>query len=177
MRPRLNWSDKAIKAYTKPRTEHQLATGWTPTGRNFLNKISPNGLVDIPYKYKDQAQDLKENFLKFQEEVKARLGYEIRLMGTSRTLEEQQENYKKGRTAPGKVVTHKSGLLGDESEYQKFNAFDVNFLDPYTDDGSDPRFEEIAEIAKEMGAEWGGDWGKDKDGKIVGFNDPQHFQW
>ena len=157
--PTRNYSKRAKEYYT------QLRPG-ARSGRGLLDKIdNPSG------------RGLFDNFHLLQNAVKDQLGYDIQLMDTVRTAEEQQENFRKGRTDPGKIVTYKSGLPGDESEHQKFNALDINFLDPYTDDGSDPRFAEVAKIAKQMGAEWGGDWGKDEDGKIIGFNDRQHFQW
>jgi hypothetical protein len=131
------------------------------------------------------GRTLFDNFHALQRRVKDELGYEIQLMDTVRTAEEQKNLWNTGRKElpdggwrrVGRTVTQLDGSPGRMSEHQKFNALDINFLDPYTDDGSDSRFAEVAKIAKQMGAEWGGDWGKDEDGKIIGFNDPQHFQW
>ena len=146
--PTRNYSDQAKKYYT------QLRPG-ARSGRGLLDKIdNPSG------------RGLFDNFHLLQDAVKDQLGYDIQLMDTVRTAEEQQENFRKGRTDPGKIVTYKSGLPGDESEHQKFNAFDINFF-PYTFQGEDERFKEVWDVAKKLGARrWGGKWG-----------DPAHIEW
>ncbi|HJV45281.1 MAG TPA: M15 family metallopeptidase [Bacillota bacterium] len=83
-------------------------------------------------------------------------GYPISVCQALRTIEEQEELYAQGRTAPGNIVTwvrrtyHNFGL-----------AFDYVIL---TEDGTDCIWEDdngytaIGQIGKELGMEWGGDW-------------------
>jgi len=159
--PKRNWSKKAREYYTELRPGYR-------SGKGLLDKLD----IDNP-----TAQDLSSNFHALQGAVKDQLGYEIQLMDTARTAEKQHEHFRKGRTLnpktgkyeitnKDKVVTYKTGLLGDESKHQGYKAIDINFF-PYTKQGNDPRFKEVWDIAKKMGARrWGGDWG-----------DPAHIEW
>lgn len=51
-------------------------------------------------------------------------GWSVDIIETRRSTERQAALYAKGRTAPGKIVTWKSGAPGDESKHQLGLAFD-----------------------------------------------------
>jgi peptidoglycan LD-endopeptidase CwlK len=87
-----------------------------------------------------------------------------------RTAEEQNNDFAKGRTLPGAIVTnakagysmHNYGLAADIVPYLqgKDGALDWN--------SSSPRFMAMVVALKSEGLAWGGDW--------VHFKDMDHFQ-
>ena len=93
-----------------------------------------------------------------------------------RTLEEQQELYAQGRTAPGEIVTNCDGV-NRRSYHQSGNAVDVI---PYPEKWDEEALRDfgnyvlgIAQMLKKYGAidseiEWGGNWSS--------FPDKPHYQ-
>lgn len=90
----------------------------------------------------------------------AKEGHPVTIDSSSRTAEEQNALYQKGRTKPGKIVTEKDGYT-DMSKHQMDIAADLVFLK----DGQ-PSWDEshpwdlLGKVAKEEGLEWGGDYPK-----------------
>lgn len=93
-------------------------------------------------------------------------GISIKISECYRTVEEQNELYAKGRTAPGSIVTNAKGT-SYSSQHQWGIAFDF-YLDMDIDgDGkkSDDAFNnkkstfnKVGKLAKSIGLGWGGDW-------------------
>ena len=83
-----------------------------------------------------------------------------------RSFNDQRELYAKGRTDPGKIVTHaKPGY-----SWHNFGlAVDIAFQKDGKLSYSDRLYSTIVPIAKELGLEWGGDW--------IRYKDRPHFQW
>lgn len=114
-----------------------------------------------------------------------RPGVTCKLVEGYRTAEYQQELYAQGRTAPGQVVTHRSGRPGNESIHQSSLAADIGFftLSKSTPPGSAPgsapkerflvsndreRDAYYAHLCRAEGLRAGNDW-KSKD--------PPHCEW
>lgn len=93
----------------------------------------------------------------------------IRIIPTHgyRSIAEQNAIYAQGRTKPGKIVTN---AKGGQSLHNFGVAFDICFSDgkrAFYPPKSDPRWNKIAKIAKNLGLEWG-----DR-----GYIDYPHFQF
>ena len=94
------------------------------------------------------------------------LGIKLRVASGLRTFKEQQDLYDKGRSKPGKIVTnakpgdsfHNYGLAIDVVEIKDGKAIWKN-----------PRWQQIADLAKSIGFKWGGDW--------KSFKDRPHFEF
>src|SRR5215831_248709 len=94
------------------------------------------------------------------EEMRRR-GHYVTVISKRRTAAEQARLYAKGRSAPGSVVTEKSGAPGDESKHQQGTAVDFAFISPVTgrpEQGEHYPWQLLGEVAKAHGLEWGGDW-------------------
>jgi len=94
-------------------------------------------------------------------------GINILITQALRTIEEQDQLFAKGRTAPGKVVTN---VRGGYSYHNYGLAFDFAIYDK---DGRvnwtiDKNWHRVGALGKSLGLEWGGDWTK--------FKDYPHFQ-
>ena len=93
-------------------------------------------------------------------------GISIKISECYRTVEEQNELYAKGRTAPGSIVTNAKGT-SYSSQHQWGIAFDF-YLDmdidgdgKKSDDAFNNRkstFNKVGKLAKSIGLGWGGDW-------------------
>lgn len=87
-----------------------------------------------------------------------------------RSVEDQNQLYKKGRTTEGNIVTN---AKGGESYHNYGLAVDFalknssgNIIWDMKYDGNQngkPDWDEVVAIAKEFGFEWGGDWAQFKD--------------
>lgn len=90
-------------------------------------------------------------------------GLKIGIGECLRTAAEQDALYKKGRTAPGSIVTNAKG-----GTYSSMHQWGVAF-DFYRNDkkgayeNGDGFFEKVGKIGKKLGLEWGGDWKSIKD--------------
>jgi len=93
------------------------------------------------------------------------LGHPIVRVSGTRTADQQAALYAKGRSAPGKVVTEKSGKPGDESLHQRGQATDYAFKGPDGKPDYDPKlpWDTLGRMAKLHGFDWGGDWQDLKD--------------
>jgi len=89
------------------------------------------------------------------------LGFPIFLVEGFRSTRRQEFLYTKGRTAPGRIVTH---ARGGQSLHETGRALDFAFR---TRDGEDPWDEKhpwatVGHMAVALGLLWGGDWSKAK---------------
>jgi peptidoglycan L-alanyl-D-glutamate endopeptidase CwlK len=94
----------------------------------------------------------------------AQHGITIKVIGSLRTYEEQNELFAQGRTKPGRIVTNASGGF---SNHNLGIAFDgvfegANYL------GESPKYKAVGVLGMDLGLEWGGNW------KM--FLDEPHFQ-
>lgn len=98
-------------------------------------------------------------------------GINIKIGECVRTVEEQDDLYAKGRTAPGIKVTNAKGS-SYSSMHQWGIAFDFYLDEDVDKDGktsddafndSSGLFEEVGKIGKSIGLEWGGGWKSIKD--------------
>lgn len=105
------------------------------------------------------------------------LDFGIAHMGGLRTTEDQQKLYAKGRTEPGKIVTHVDGVNRKSKHQARDNgygyAFDIivykNGKLTWDHDDFELVARHILEVADALGynVEWGGDWK---------WKDMPHFQ-
>lgn len=107
---------------------------------------------------------IRNNATQFINSVQKKLDIKLRVTTGMRTVQQQNDLYKKGRTEKGKKVTwvkggysyHNYGLAIDvveiKNKHAKWNT----------------KWKDISKIGKEKGFEWGGDW---KD-----VSDKPHFQ-
>ena len=113
-------------------------------------------------KLDDLTPDTKRVAEQFIALARAR-NIQLRVTSTFRTCQEQNAIYSQNR--PGKTVT---GASGCRSWHVWGRAFDVLIEDPSAPnglvmDGSDHRYDELADIGKQLGLVWGGNfsWGRD----------------
>ena len=94
-------------------------------------------------------------------------GYDVLVTCTYRTPEEQNSLYAQGRTAPGPIVTN---ARANQSMHQFRCALDIvpMFGGKCVWDGSNPLWDEIADIFITNGFEWGENWQQ--------FKEMPHFQ-
>lgn len=84
-------------------------------------------------------------------------GLPITITNCYRTAAEQDRLYAQGRTAKGSIVTNAQGL---QSYHNYGLAFDFSFEnDPIFPPVSDPKWEQVGNIANSMGLIWGGQFG------------------
>jgi len=109
---------------------------------------------------------IKELAEKLVDECK-KLGHQITITQTLRTIEEQDALYAQGRTKPGNIVTK---AKGGYSLHNFGVAFDIcpiiNGKAAWNDNAL---FNKIGEIGMKIGLEWGGTW--------TSFPDLPHFQY
>jgi peptidoglycan L-alanyl-D-glutamate endopeptidase CwlK len=106
----------------------------------------------------DLDQDVQEMWLEHEARC-AVLGIVIVLTQTYRTPEEQAALYAKGRTAPGRIVTH---APPGYSWHQTRRAYDVAIKEFPGDltpkDWYDGPWGHIGEVGEACGMDWGGRW-------------------
>ncbi|GAF11830.1 phage endolysin [Bacillus sp. JCM 19046] len=95
----------------------------------------------------------------------AAVGIDLMITDGFRSIEEQNELFRQGRSAGGKIVTN---AMGGQSLHNFGLAVDYALLNQsgqpiwdLTYDGNnngEPDWFEVAELAKDLGFEWGGDW-------------------
>lgn len=80
----------------------------------------------------------------------------MRITDGYRTVAQQKALFAKGRTAPGRIVTHCDGVR-TPSNHQSGRAVDCCFLgpDPYGDNNP---WEQYGQFAEAEGLIWGGRW-------------------
>ncbi|QWP76682.1 M15 family metallopeptidase [Lysobacter sp. K5869] len=98
-------------------------------------------------------------------------GLTVRVISGTRTFEEQEELWRKGRDAAGKVVDASATVTnarGGQSNHNYGLAFDVGLFrgSVYVTDGD--AYAPIGVLGRELGLEWGGLW--------KSRVDPPHFQ-
>lgn len=108
-------------------------------------------------------------------EMAAAKGIGILITDGFRSVEEQDQLYKKGRSSTGSIVTY---AKGGESYHNFGLAVDFAIKLPSGDVIWDMQYDgngngladwyEVADLAKELGFEWGGNW--------EGFKDYPHLQ-
>ncbi|MCC7385153.1 MAG: M15 family metallopeptidase [Deltaproteobacteria bacterium] len=96
-------------------------------------------------------------------------GLTVRLLSGSRTYQEQNDLYAKGRTKPGSIVTK---AKGGQSNHNFGIAFDAGIFDGsvYLDGNTQAELKRYVDLAKAARGklEWGGDW--------KSFKDLPHYQ-
>lgn len=96
-----------------------------------------------------------------------KVGYNITLTHTLRTVAEQNELYAQGRTKPGEIVTNAKGGF---SFHNYGVAFDIcPVVNNKLDWNNTLLFEAVGKIGISLGLEWGGSWKE--------LVDRQHFQY
>lgn len=112
---------------------------------------------------KPKVRELAE---KLMSECK-KLGHQITITQTLRTIEEQDALYAQGRTKPGNIVTK---AKGGYSLHNFGVAFDIcPIVNGKTEWNDNALFRKIGEIGMKIGLEWGGTWDS--------FPDLPHFQY
>jgi peptidoglycan LD-endopeptidase CwlK len=93
------------------------------------------------------------------------VGITIKIISGSRTYEEQDALFAKGRTLPGPVVTN---ARGGQSNHNFGIAFDIGIFEAGQYKGESPKYKVVGALGVELGLEWGGNW------KTI--HDEPHFQ-
>lgn len=95
----------------------------------------------------------------------AEIGIDVLVYQTYRSNAEQDKEYAKGRTAPGKIVTYKKGGQSkhnyvDEHGKPAARAFDCVALKGKIClwSAAAPEWEKMGEIGRGLDLIWGGDW-------------------
>jgi peptidoglycan L-alanyl-D-glutamate endopeptidase CwlK len=90
------------------------------------------------------------------EEAQAR-GINAKVIGGTRTYQEQDDLYAQGRTKPGKIVTK---ARGGQSWHNFGLAFDIGIFSPDGKEyyGESEAYREVGKIGETLGLEWGGAW-------------------
>lgn len=92
-------------------------------------------------------------------------GITIKVISGTRTYEEQNELYAKGRTAPGSIVTNARGGF---SNHNFGIAFDIGVFEGSSYRDESPKYKAVGAIGQELGLDWGGNW--------KSIQDEPHFQ-
>lgn len=82
------------------------------------------------------------------------VGVVPRVIGTLRSVEEQNRLYAQGRTSPGPIVTH---CRGGHSYHNFGLACDLDYVPPYSEWNASLR-DSVIRIAANAGLTWGGTW-------------------
>lgn len=131
-----------------------------------LTKPALNPNVPLPDSLHPIVQERSEQLI----EMAAAKGIGILITDGFRSIEEQDQLYKKGRSARGSIVTyakggesyHNFGLAVDFAI--KLPSGDVIWNMQYDGNGNGiADWNEVADMGKELGFEWGGDWENFKD--------------
>lgn len=135
---------------------------------------------------------LREEVREIYDEICTRLtgNAGCRFTHTLRTFAEQDEIYSRGRTKPGKIVTHARGgqsyhnfglaidfcLIVDKNNDWVFEEVSWDTKKDYDKDGTS-EWREVVEVFKMYGWEWAGEWKSFKDfphfQKTFGYTTPQ----
>lgn len=113
-----------------------------------------------------RVQNAARMFMRRALELMAPHGVEVKIISGTRTYEEQDELYAKGRTKPGPRVTN---ARGGYSNHNFGIAFDIGLFKDHKYLESSPLYREVSEAGKSIGLEWGGDW--------KSFQDEPHYQY
>ncbi|WP_409294635.1 M15 family metallopeptidase [Peribacillus sp. SCS-26] len=135
-------------------------------GRPELSTAPALDESDLPTKLHPAVKEKKDKLIS----LAAKRNIEMVVTDDFRSVEEQNELYEKGRSAPGNIVTH---VKGGESFHNFGLAFDYAIKNKagqviwdinYDGNGNDKSdWFEVAALAKQMGFRWGGDWERFKD--------------
>lgn len=105
----------------------------------------------------------------------AQLGHPMVVTASVRSAEDQKALFAKGRTAPGKIVTHADGVV-KKSKHQIGadgfgHAVDCAFLDAHGQPSWDLSYPwgVYGALSKFYGLTWGGDW--------TSLKDLPHVEW
>lgn len=153
-------SDLALSEYRA----NKAGTPVVVTGPANLGEVDERSAKNIKTLH-EKLQPIAVEFLK---RLNGRIaqGTEAKIISGTRTYEEQNALYAKGRTAPGPKVTN---ARGGYSNHNFGVAFDIGFFrgGKYISDG--PEYDVAGKVGKELGLEWGGDW--------TSIVDKPHFQY
>jgi len=92
-------------------------------------------------------------------------GITIKVIGGTRTFEEQDALYAKGRPNNGPIVTN---ARGGRSNHNFGIAFDIGVFEGGKYLGESPKYKAVGVLGEQLGLEWGGNWKT--------FKDAPHFQ-
>ena len=140
---------------TKPVNQEQATEIWDEITRERIQRLHP-----------DIRDDAEKFILDAQKE-----GIELRVTDTYRTIEEQNELYKRGRDEDGNIIEGEERVTDVKGGYSYHNyglALDVVEIQDDVPVWNNPQWETIGRIGEERGFEWGGRW---KD-----ITDKPHFQ-
>ena len=90
----------------------------------------------------------------------AAAGIKIKVISGTRSYEEQDELYAKGRTKPGRKVT---GARGGYSNHNFGLAFDIGVFEGRKYLGKSSKYKAVGALGLELGLDWGGNWKSIKD--------------
>ena len=112
-----------------------------------------------------RAQEAARRFMAAILPELEKTGHTARIISGTRTYEEQDALYAKGRTAPGPRVTN---ARGGYSNHNFGISWDIGIFkgQVYLEDS--PLYRTCGAIGRAQGLEWGGDW--------KSFPDEPHFQ-
>ena len=92
-------------------------------------------------------------------------GITIKVIGGTRSYEQQDALYARGRTAPGAIVTK---ARGGYSNHNFGIAFDIGVFSGGRYLPESPQYKAVGALGMELGLEWGGNW--------TSLVDQPHFQ-
>ena len=112
-----------------------------------------------------KAQEAARQFMATVLPAMEKKGATVKIISGTRTYEEQDALYAKGRTKPGPRVTNaRAGY-----SWHNFGiAWDIGIFRGREYLEESPLYRECGEIGRSLGLEWGGDW--------KSFPDELHFQ-
>jgi peptidoglycan L-alanyl-D-glutamate endopeptidase CwlK len=85
----------------------------------------------------------------------ASAGIQIKVIGGTRTFEEQDRLFAQGRTEPGRIVTNaRAGF----SNHNFGIAFDIGVFEGKKYLPESPKYKAVGAMGVELGLEWGGNW-------------------
>lgn len=113
---------------------------------------------------------MASNFIKLANSLVNPLGFQIKIISTLRTFDEQAAIYAQGRTKPGKIISN----AGPGSSMHNWGcAFDIGVFSldgkVYNPTGADAIYKKVAPIAVKLGLFWGGNFS--------GLYDAPHYQY
>lgn len=102
-----------------------------------------------------QFRPIAANFVLRLSDLLRPFGVVAKIISGTRTYEEQNELYAKGRTKPGSIVTN---ARAGYSHHNFGIAFDIGLFRgaDYLEDGAS--YDYVGKVAKEMNLVWGGNW-------------------
>lgn len=100
-----------------------------------------------------KVQSLARSFLIAANKILSRSGVVAKIISGTRTWQEQDALYAKGRTAPGPKVTNaRAGF----SNHNFGVAFDIGLFQGKTYLGDSPLYKELGPLGESLGLKWGG---------------------